>query len=98
MMSSIRIAGFYGRAAFLQGIRIESLPLRVVIEDDLRTRLRLSDEDMRLVDHLAALAPTGRAAQPARGDAPALLERLGVQPDDASEILDHWPDETWPEE
>jgi hypothetical protein len=72
--------------------------LRAVTLDDLRTRLRLSDDDMRLVGHLAALPPTGRALLPALADAPALLERLAVRPEDASEILEHWPDETWPEE
>jgi hypothetical protein len=69
-----------------------------VTPDDLRARLRLSEEDMRLVDHLATLAPTGRASLPAREDAPALLERLAVLPDDVADILDHWPDETWPAE
>jgi hypothetical protein len=69
-----------------------------VTPDDLRTRLRLSEEDMRLVDHLATLAPTGRASLPARADAAPLLERLGVLPEDAAEILAHWPDDTWPGE
>jgi hypothetical protein len=33
---------------------------------------------------------------PAKADAPALLERLAVQPDDAAEILAGWPDDDSP--
>jgi hypothetical protein len=69
-----------------------------VSPDDLRQRLRLSEEDMPVIEHLATLAPTGRASLPAREDAPALLQRLAVLPEDAEEIPRHWPDETWPEE
>ncbi len=32
------------------------------------------------------------APLPAKADAPALLDRLAVRPDDAAEIMDGWPD------
>jgi hypothetical protein len=72
--------------------------LRAVTVDELRTRLRLSEEDMGSLAHLATLAPTGLATLPRREDAPALLERLAVPREDAAAIVDHWPGETWPEE
>jgi hypothetical protein len=65
---------------------------------ELRSRLRLSEEDGAWIERLASCEPTGRAALPARDDAPELLERLAVQPDDAADVLAHWPDETWPDE
>jgi hypothetical protein len=102
MISSIRMAGLYGRGADLPAIRTESLRLPIVALDltpeDVRERLRVRAEDVRLLEHFAALDPTGRAALPARDDAPTLLERLAVTPEDAADILAHWPDETWPEE
>ena len=66
--------------------------------NDVRKRLRVYEKDARLLEHLATLEPGGRAALPARGDAPALLGRLAVAPEDAADILAHWPDETWPPE
>lgn len=66
--------------------------------EDIRVRLRLAAEDNPRVEHLATLEPSGRATLPAYEDAPALLERLAVQADDAATLLAHWPSERWPAE
>jgi hypothetical protein len=101
MISSIRIPGLYGRALDLPGIRTESLRLAAVTRltpETIRERLRVLPDDVHLLEHLATLAPTGRASLPSPTDAPALLERLAVAPEDAAEILAHWPSEAWPAE
>jgi hypothetical protein len=59
-------------------------------------RLRLPAEHDVWVRGLRGTAPTPRL--PALDTAPALLDRLAVQPDDAAEILAGWPSEEWPAE
>jgi hypothetical protein len=66
--------------------------------DSIRERLRIAPDDVRFLEHFATLPATGRDALPAKDDAPALLERLAVTPEDAADILAHWPSEAWPEE
>ena len=61
-------------------------------------RLRVRPEDVRLLELFATLGPTGRAKLPSLDEAPALLERLAVTPEDAAEILAHWPSDAWPPE
>ncbi|MCZ7422553.1 acyltransferase domain-containing protein [Verrucosispora sp. WMMA2121] len=58
--------------------------------DDIATRLGVPVEDVDRVHRLAGDHPS--APVPARADAPALLDRLAVRPDDAAEILAGWPD------
>ncbi|KAB1946088.1 hypothetical protein F8271_07770 [Micromonospora sp. ALFpr18c] len=58
--------------------------------DDTAARLGVPVEDVDRVHRLAGGRPS--APLPARADAPAILDRLGVPPDDAVEIMDGWPD------
>ncbi|WP_459800169.1 acyltransferase domain-containing protein [Herbidospora sp. RD11066] len=58
--------------------------------DEIATRLGVPVEDVDRVHRLAGDLPS--APPPAREDAPALLDRLAVRPDDAAEILEGWPD------
>jgi hypothetical protein len=58
--------------------------------DDIAARLGVSGEDIERVHLLAGDRPS--AALPAKADAPAILDRLGVRPDDAAEIMAGWPD------
>ncbi|GAB2592490.1 hypothetical protein Aab01nite_37520 [Paractinoplanes abujensis] len=58
--------------------------------DDVAARLGVP------VDQVERLAGDGPSAPlPARSDAPELLDRLAVRPEDAREILDDWPSERW---
>ena len=66
--------------------------------EEIRDRLRLSEEDMPWLEKLAALEPTGAAGLPARDEAPAILERLRLTPEDAADVLAAWPSEAWPAE
>ncbi|WP_033342032.1 acyltransferase domain-containing protein [Catenuloplanes japonicus] len=61
--------------------------------DEIAARLGVPVED---VQRLAGDLPS--APMPAKADAPALLDRLGVLPDDAAEILAGWPSDEWPPE
>ena len=53
-------------------------------------RLGVPVEDVDRVHRLAGVRPS--APLPAKAAAPALLDRLGVRPDDAAEIMAGWPD------
>ena len=55
--------------------------------DDIAARLGVPVED---VARLAGDRPS--APLPAKADAPAILDRLAVRPDDAAEIMAGWPD------
>jgi hypothetical protein len=57
---------------------------------DVAARLGVAVEDVDRVHRLAGDHPS--APLPARADAPAILDRLGVPPADAEEILAGWPD------
>lgn len=57
---------------------------------DIAARLGVGVEDIERVDRLAGDRPS--APLPAKTDAPAILERLAVRPDDAAEIMEGWPD------
>jgi len=63
--------------------------VRVDLEDT-AARLGVSVEDVDRVHRLAGDRPS--AALPAKADAPAILDRLAVRPDDAAEIMAGWPD------
>ncbi|NMO54598.1 DUF5596 domain-containing protein [Actinoplanes sp. TBRC 11911] len=54
------------------------------------SRLGVPVEDLERVRRLAGDHPS--APLPDKVDAPALLDRLGVRPDDAAEIMAGWPD------
>ncbi|WP_431946272.1 acyltransferase domain-containing protein [Micromonospora marina] len=58
--------------------------------DDVAGRLGVPAEEIDRVRRLAGDRPA--APLPARADAPALLDRLAVRPDDAAEILAGWPE------
>jgi hypothetical protein len=58
--------------------------------DDIAARLGVTVEDVDRVHRLAGDRPS--APLPAKADAPAILDRLAVQPDDAAEIMAGWPD------
>ncbi len=58
--------------------------------DATATRLGVPVEDVERVHQLAGDRPS--APLPPRADAPALLDRLAVPPDDAAEIMTGWPD------
>ncbi|SBT66015.1 hypothetical protein GA0070622_3032 [Micromonospora sediminicola] len=58
--------------------------------DDTAARLGVPVDEVDRVHRLAADHPS--APLPTRADAPALLDRLAVPPDDAAEILAGWPD------
>lgn len=57
---------------------------------DIAARLGVAVEEVERVHRLAGDHPS--APLPAKADAPALLDRLGVRPDDAAEIMAGWPD------
>lgn len=59
--------------------------------EDIAARLGTSVEDVERVHQLAGDLPS--APLPAKADAPAILERLAVRPDDAAEIMAGWPDD-----
>ncbi|MFK4041954.1 acyltransferase domain-containing protein [Nonomuraea wenchangensis] len=58
--------------------------------DETAARLGVPVEDIDRVHRLAGDRPS--APLPAKADAPALLNRLAVRPDDAAEIMAGWPD------
>jgi hypothetical protein len=58
--------------------------------DDIASRLGVAAEDVERVHRLAGDRPS--APLPAKADAPAILRRLAVRPDDAAEIMAGWPD------
>jgi hypothetical protein len=58
--------------------------------DDTASRLGVPLADVERVHRLAADLPS--APLPDKADAPAILERLAVRPDDAAEIMEGWPD------
>ncbi|HEU5353897.1 MAG TPA: acyltransferase domain-containing protein [Actinocrinis sp.] len=57
-------------------------------------RLGVPLEEVERVHRLAGDQPS--AALPAKADAPAILERLAVPPEDAAEIIAGWPDANSP--
>ncbi|RAO01027.1 acyltransferase domain-containing protein [Micromonospora noduli] len=58
--------------------------------DTIAARLGVPVEEVDRVHRLAGDGPS--APLPAKADAPALLDRLAVRPDDAAEIIAGWPD------
>ncbi|MET8147791.1 acyltransferase domain-containing protein [Actinoplanes sp. NPDC049668] len=62
--------------------------------DDIAARLGVPVEDVDRVSRLAGDRPS--APLPAKADAPAILDRLGVRPEGAAEILAGWPDPVSP--
>jgi hypothetical protein len=58
--------------------------------DDTAARLGVPVEEVERVHRLAGDRPS--APLPAKADAPALLGRLAVRPEDAAEIMAGWPD------
>jgi hypothetical protein len=58
--------------------------------DVIAARLEVPVEDVERVHQLAGDRPS--APLPALADAPAILDRLAVRPDDAAEIMAGWPD------
>ncbi|QFZ18684.1 acyltransferase domain-containing protein [Saccharothrix syringae] len=58
--------------------------------DGIAARLGVPVEDVERVHRLAGDLPS--APLPAKADAPAILARLAVRPDDAAEIMAGWPD------
>lgn len=58
--------------------------------DDTAARLGVPIEDVERVHRLAGDLVS--APLPAKADAPAILDRLAVRPDDAAEIMAGWPD------
>jgi GNAT domain-containint protein/N-acyltransferase family protein len=58
--------------------------------DDIAARLGVPVDEVDRVDRLAGDRPS--APLPAKADAPAILDRLAVRPDDAAEIMAGWPD------
>ncbi|NUT34116.1 MAG: DUF5596 domain-containing protein [Hamadaea sp.] len=58
--------------------------------DDIAARLGVPVEEIERVHGLAGDLQS--APLPAKADAPAMLDRLAVRPDDAAEILAGWPD------
>jgi len=58
--------------------------------EDIAARLGVPVEEVERVHRLAADRPS--APLPAKADAPAILDRLAVHPDDAAEITAGWPD------
>ncbi|MEV6971159.1 acyltransferase domain-containing protein [Hamadaea sp. NPDC051192] len=63
--------------------------------DDIATRLGVPLDDVDRVHRLAGDLPS--APLPAKADAPAILARLAVQPDDLAEIMAGWPDPDSPQ-
>jgi hypothetical protein len=58
--------------------------------EDIAGRLGVSVEEVERVHRLAGDRPP--APLPAKDDAPAILDRLAVRPEDAAEIMAGWPD------
>lgn len=58
--------------------------------DETAARLGVPVADVERVHRLAGDRPS--VPLPARADAPAILDRLAVRPDDAAEIMAGWPD------
>lgn len=58
--------------------------------DAIAARLGVSVDEVERVHRLAGDLPS--APLPAASDAPELLDRLAVRPDDAAEIMEGWPD------
>lgn len=58
--------------------------------DHLASRLGVPVDEVERVHRLAGDRPS--APLPAKADAPALLDRLAVRPEDAAEIMAGWPD------
>jgi hypothetical protein len=58
--------------------------------DDTAARLGVPADEVERVHRLAGDHPS--APLPAKADAPAILGRLAVRPDDAAEIMAGWPD------
>ncbi|NUO59947.1 MAG: DUF5596 domain-containing protein [Hamadaea sp.] len=58
--------------------------------DDIAAKLGVPVEDVERVHRLAGDGPS--APLPAKADAPEILDRLAVRPDDAAEIMAGWPD------
>jgi hypothetical protein len=58
--------------------------------DDLAAQLGVAVDEVARVQRLAGDGPS--APLPARADAPAILDRLAVRPDDAAEIMAGWPE------
>ncbi|MEU7847047.1 acyltransferase domain-containing protein [Micromonospora parva] len=58
--------------------------------DDIAARLGVPVEEVDRVQRLAGDGPS--APLPAKADAPAILDRLAVPPDDAAEIMAGWPE------
>lgn len=58
--------------------------------DNIAARLGVAVEDVERVHRLGGDRPS--APLPAKADAPAILDRLAVPPDDAAEIMAGWPD------
>jgi GNAT domain-containint protein/N-acyltransferase family protein len=65
--------------------------------NDVAARLALPAEADAWVRELDGGTPP-EPRLPPRSDAPALLDRLAVRPDDAAEILAGWPSGAWPAE
>ncbi|MGW3891829.1 acyltransferase domain-containing protein [Micromonospora chokoriensis] len=61
---------------------------------DIAARLAVPVEEVERVAQLAGDRPS--VPLPARADAPELLDRLAVRPDDAAEIMQGWPDPSSP--
>lgn len=62
--------------------------------EEIATRLGVPVEEVDRVHRLAGDLPS--APLPGKDDAPALLDRLAVPPDDAAEIIAGWPDSDSP--
>ena len=58
--------------------------------DKTAARLGVPIKEVDRVHRLAGDRPS--APLPAKADAPAILDRLAVRPDDAAEIMAGWPD------
>ncbi|GIM65730.1 hypothetical protein Aau02nite_19280 [Amorphoplanes auranticolor] len=80
-----RGAARVGKAYLSGGGRVGRVDL-----DDTASRLAVPVEDVDRVLRLAGDRPS--APLPAKADAPAILDRLAVRPDDAAEIMAGWPD------
>jgi hypothetical protein len=61
-------------------------------------RLHLPPEQAAWVRGLGRAGPVGELRLPPLPEAPEVLRRLAVAPDDADEILEAWPSEQWPSE
>jgi hypothetical protein len=61
-------------------------------------RLRLPAEQAAWARGLEGRAPDAVPSLPSLARVPALLDRLAVAADDAAEIIEGWPSESWPEQ